>query len=104
MQQIIFEKIRERITSIQKQKNKAVRIAINGVEGVGKTTFAIALCQFLQSNELNAFHISIDGFHFNKAHRYQQGRNSAKGYYEDSYNEVAFVNEVLLASQKALLR
>jgi len=51
------------------------------------------------TNRLNFVQVSIDGFHFNKEKRYAQGRDSAKGYYEDSYDELAFVEKVLISSQ-----
>ena len=59
------------------------------------------LTSYLQVRGHSAIHVSIDGFHFNKAHRYRQGRDSALGYYEDSYHEQAFVEKVLLSSQEA---
>jgi uridine kinase len=99
-QEALFRKLSEAILLLQKQKNKPLRIAVNGIEGTGKTTFVLAFCAYLQRNGLDATHITIDGFHYNKKHRYQQGRNSARGYYEDSYNETSFVTKVLLASQK----
>ncbi|MTI32108.1 hypothetical protein [Xanthovirga aplysinae] len=95
----LFEKIEKGILFIKKQKEKPVRVAINGIEGTGKTVFAQNLTTFLVSRGLTAIQVSIDGFHFNKEVRYQQGRDSAKGYYEDSYNELAFVEKVLMASQ-----
>lgn len=98
-QEVLFRKLSETIALLQKQKNKPLRIAVNGIEGTGKTTFALALCAYLKENDLDAIHVTIDGFHYNKKHRYQQGINSAKGYYEDSYNEVSFVTKVLVASQ-----
>lgn len=99
-QNALFVKLKEEILRLQKLKEKPLRVAINGVEGAGKTTFAASFCTFLQRDGVGAIHVSIDGFHYNKAYRYQQGRNSAKGYYEDSYQEEAFVEKVLLASQK----
>ena len=95
----IFDIINNEIKKIFLKKNKPIRIAINGIEGTGKTVFAINLSQYLTQSNINATHISIDGFHNNKEYRYRQGRNSYKGYYEDSYNEIEFVNKVLISSQ-----
>lgn len=95
----IFEYIKKELIRIQSKKDKPIRVAINGIEGTGKTIFAKKLAFYLKWNHLNTVHISIDGFHFKKAHRYRQGRDSAKGYYEDSYDEQAFVDKVLLSSQ-----
>ena len=95
----IFELIKLRIEIIQSKKDKPTRIAINGVEGTGKTVFAEELTGYLNAVGKDAIQISIDGFHYNKEVRYRQGKNSAKGYYEDSYDEMAFVNKVLKATQ-----
>lgn len=95
----IFELIKERILSIRESKHKPIRMAINGIEGTGKTVFARKLAEYLNAKNINAIQVSIDGFHFNKEVRYKQGRDSAKGYYEDSYDEMAFVEKVLKSSQ-----
>lgn len=99
-QKELFRILAESIISLQEQSQKPLRVAINGIEGTGKTTFALSFCAFLEEMGLNALHVSIDGFHYHKKHRYQQGRNSARGYYEDSYDEKAFVTNVLVDSQK----
>lgn len=92
----IFE---QAIIGLQQKKSNPLRVAINGVEGTGKTMMAEKFTRYLQCQGMVAIHASIDGFHFNKAYRYRKGRNSAIGYYEDSYDELAFVEKVLLASQ-----
>jgi len=94
-----FETVKKRIIEIQSEKKKPTRIAINGIEGTGKTVFTERLTEYLNSNKMKAIQISIDGFHFNKEVRYKQGRDSAKGYYENSYDELTFVNKVLKSSQ-----
>jgi uridine kinase len=96
----VFKILKQRVLEIQRTKSKAVRVAINGIEGTGKTTFTEKFTSYLHSNQVNAIHITIDGFHNKKQIRYKQGRDSAKGYYEDSYNELAFTEKVLLSSQK----
>lgn len=101
-QEALFRKLSATIISLQKEKEKPLRIAVNGIEGTGKTTFVLKFCAYLQALNLNAISISIDGFHYNKKHRYQQGRSSAKGYYEDSYDENSFVTKVLVASQSKM--
>ncbi|MGB0884988.1 MAG: hypothetical protein ACPGR5_01040 [Chitinophagales bacterium] len=98
----VFEIIINSILVIQEKKKKPIRIAINGIEGTGKTVFAKKLVQFLNTQNLNAHQVSIDGFHFNKKYRYKQGGNSAKGYYEDSYDEKMFVEKVLKSSQSEI--
>ena len=95
----IFSLITENVLNIQKRKEKPVRIAINGIQGTGKTVFAEKLTNHLNLEKIKTIQVSIDGFHFNKKKRYKQGRHSAKGYYEDSYNELAFIEKVLESSQ-----
>ena len=92
-----FEIINNEIKKKFIKKNKPIRLGINGIEGTGKTTFAINLTKYLNEH-INAIHISIDGYHYNKAHRYKKGRDSYKGYYEDAYNEKDFVDKVLISS------
>lgn len=96
----IFSIIINEIRKIRKIKFKPIRIVVNGIEGTGKTTFSAALVTYLNRQNYVAHHVSIDGFHFNKEIRYRQGRDSASGYYEDSYDESAFVEKVLLRSQQ----
>lgn len=94
-----FEIIAHRIRAIQNVKSKPIRVAINGIEGTGKTVFAEKLSNYLTDKGFIAKQVTIDGFHFNKERRYRQGRDSGKGYYEDCYNEMSFVEKVLKASQ-----
>lgn len=42
-----------------------------------------------------AVHIDSDGFHHPRARRYQQGRESARGYYEDAYDFESLIDRVL---------
>ena len=95
----LFELIRGMLNSKFAQRTKPLRVAVNGIEGVGKTYFAKDLVRHLNDNGQTAIHVTIDGFHHPKKIRYRQGRDSANGYYEDSYNEAAFVEKVLKASQ-----
>lgn len=72
-----------------------VRVGIDGVDGSGKTMLADELVEPLQNRERNVIRVSIDGFHNLCEIRYQQGRGSPKGYYEDSFNHGAIVSDVL---------
>lgn len=94
-----FHLINETILAICERKTKPVRVAINGIEGTGKTFFARKLTEYLNARNISTIHVSIDGFHFKKEIRYKQGRDSAEGYYEDSYDEMAFIEKVLKSSQ-----
>jgi uridine kinase len=95
-----FEFIKTRTVELTGLKGKPVRLAINGIEGSGKTSFAVELVRYLVQEGIDAIHVSIDGFHRPKQYRYRQGRDSARGYYEDAYDEAAFVEKVLVSSQE----
>jgi uridine kinase len=71
------------------------RVAIDGITGAGKTTFAGRLAAAFQERGRTVLHVSMDGFHHPRAVRYRQGRGSADGYYEDAY-DFAAVRGVLL--------
>ena len=99
-----FEILEKRVTELMASKDKPVRVAVNGIEGSGKTSFVLELVHYLVQQGIQAVHVGIDGFHNQKSYRYRQGRDSAQGYFEDSYNEAAFVEKVLLASQEDVPR
>jgi len=63
-----------------------VRVAVDGVDGAGKTTFADELADALKSYGKSVIRTSIDDFHNPRAVRYQRGRGSSEGFYLDSYN------------------
>ena len=75
----LFNLIKNRLKIILNKNNKPIRVAINGIEGTGKTVFSIKLSQYLNQKNINSINISIDGFHNNKEYRYRQGRYSYKG-------------------------
>jgi|SRR5690606_3622051 len=61
-----FSMIHKTVKLKIRNKNKPIRIAVNGIEGTGKTTFAVNFVEYLKARNVAAFHVSIDGFHFNK--------------------------------------
>ena len=73
---------------------KILRIAIDGVDGAGKTTFADELAAFLSSKN-KIIRASVDGFHNPKAVRYRRGRDSPEGFFLDSYNYEEFRKSLL---------
>lgn len=72
-----------------------LRVAIDGVDGAGKTHFAGELGLLLSASGRDVIRASVDGFHHPKEARYRLGRGSPKGFYGDSYDYEAF-KEVLL--------
>jgi uridine kinase len=69
--------------------DRTIRVAVDGVDGAGKTTFADELGASVSALGRPTIRASVDSFHNPKAVRYRQGRHSPKGFFEDSYNYVA---------------
>ncbi len=59
-------------------------MAIDGVDGVGKTCFADELAELVSFRQV--IRASVDGFHHPRRLRYRQGKDSPEGYFADSYN------------------
>jgi uridine kinase len=74
---------------------RVVRVAVDGIDGAGKTCFADELAQRLVGCGRVPIRASVDGFHHPAAVRYQRGRRSPDGFYRDSY-DYALLAEVLL--------
>lgn len=72
-----------------------VRVAIDGVDASGKTTFADELAPVLTALGRPVIRASIDGFHNPAALRRRRGALSPEGYFHDSFNYPALV-ELLL--------
>lgn len=67
-----------------------VIIAVDGVDGAGKTEFAGALAAQLGIGHRAVFRASIDDFHQPRARRYARGKDSPEGFYRDSYDYPTF--------------
>lgn len=63
-----------------------VRVAVDGVDGAGKTTFADELGACLRRRGRAVVRVSVDGFHRPQVDRYRLGRDSPEGFYRDSYD------------------
>ncbi|MGM4964406.1 uridine kinase [Tardiphaga sp. 1201_B9_N1_1] len=74
---------------------RTARVAIDGVDGAGKTTFADELASLVAAEGRSVVRASVDGFHNPKAVRYQRGRHSPEGFFEDSYNYSALKRYLL---------
>lgn len=74
-------------TAIANKVNSAtLRVAIDGVDGAGKSTFADELWVMLCGEGVRIIRASLDGFHNPKIIRYRKGRYSPEGFYHDSYD------------------
>src|SRR6478609_8035598 len=67
-----------------------VIIAIDGLDGAGKTVFADGLAEVFAEAGSAVFRAGIDGFHRARAERYLRGRRSPEGFYLDSYDYATF--------------
>lgn len=64
-------------------------VAIDGVDGAGKTVFADAWSDVLRERGAHVLRATIDDFLRPKNERYARGRDSAEGYYRDSHDLAA---------------
>ena len=62
------------------------RVAIDGVDGVGKTMLAEELVEPLARTGRQVLRASVDGLHRPRAARYQRGVDSGEGYFLDSFD------------------
>ncbi|MCP1123317.1 hypothetical protein NKR74_08210 [Bacillus sp. 3103sda1] len=76
--------------------NHPVRVGVSGITASGKTTFANELAKEIQNQGRKVIRTSIDYFHHPRAIRYSQGKESAKGYYEDAHDYKAFSERLLM--------
>lgn len=88
-----LEQIAERISNIERPH--PVRVGIDGIENSGKTTLANELAPHIESLGRHVIRATVDLFHAPRAVRYRQGRESAKGYYEDSFDYDSFNDRLL---------
>ena len=71
------------------------RVAVDGVDGAGKTTFADALAALLVPAGRQVIRASVDDFHRPERLRYARGRDSPEGFYLDSYDHEALRERLL---------
>ncbi|MFI8567953.1 hypothetical protein ACIGGF_15485 [Rhodococcus sp. NPDC078407] len=81
---------------LSRPQGHPLRVAIDGVTASGKSTCARWLVDAVAAHGRPAVHVTMDGFHHRRAHRYRQGRASALGYYQDAYDFDALCRHVLI--------
>jgi len=72
-----------------------LRVAVDGVDAAGKTTFADELAAWLEPHYRQIIRASVDDFHLPKTIRRKRGELSPEGFYYDSYNYDALVSNLL---------
>jgi uridine kinase len=83
----LFTELAQRLVAVS--PDRTIRAAIDGVDGAGKTKFADELGGSVSALGRPVIRASVDGFHNPRVVRYQRGRHSPEGYFEDSYNYAA---------------
>ena len=81
--------------AVELAPDRIVRLAIDGVDGAGKTTFANELADAIGDLRRPVIRASVDGFHNPRAIRYARGRHSPVGFFEDSYNYTLLRQDLL---------
>lgn len=72
-----------------------VLVAIDGVDGAGKTRFADDLAAVLAGRGRPVIRASVDDFHRPRKERYRRGARSPLGYWLDSYDYDALRDDLL---------
>ena len=70
-------------------------VAIDGVDGAGKTSFAADLAAELTDSGLTVIRVSFDDFLNPPEVRYAKGRTSPEGFIADTYDYERFIDDVL---------
>ncbi len=65
---------------------RITRVAVDGVDGAGKSTFADELAEALAPSGRQVVRASVDDFHRPRDLRHARGRDSPEGFFEDSYD------------------
>ena len=85
--------VAERIATIQ--LGHPLRVAIDGIDGAGKTFFADELADGLATAGRQIIRAGVDGFHRPRRERYALGRLSPQGYYQDAYDYPRLIADLL---------
>ena len=80
----VVDSVAQQIEAIN--TGRPVCIGIDGIDTAGKTTFADELAAILSRNSRQVIRASVDGFHNPRTVRYQRGKLSPDGYYQDTFN------------------
>jgi uridine kinase len=90
----VLHRVASRIAAVRRPH--PVRVAIDGVDAAGKTTFADDLAPVIEDLGRPVIRASVDGFHHPAATRRRRGPLSPEGYFQDSFNHPALREALLL--------
>lgn len=89
----VLENIAQKILCVNRPH--PVRVAIDGVDGAGKTALADELVGPIRAAGRPVIRVSVDGFHNPRNKRYRLGRHSPEGYFRDSFDYDALITGLL---------
>jgi uridine kinase len=89
----VLEHLADAVVSVQRAH--PVRVAVDGIDAAGKTTLADDLAPLVAARGFPVVRASIDGFHRTRLERYRRGRDSAEGYFRDSFDLPVLRRELL---------
>jgi uridine kinase len=78
-------------------------VAVDGVDGAGKTVFANSLARRLEVLGRPVIRAGIDGFHNPRSVRYRRGKDSPEGFFLDSFNYDSLKKDLWRRSARAPL-
>ena len=78
------------------ERDHPTRVAVDGIDAAGKTVFADELKPLLEKRGRAVIRGGVDGFHNPRRLRYIRGRLDPEGYYLDSFNYRALLDNLLL--------
>ena len=71
-------------------------VAVDGVDGGGKTTFCDELAEVLRARGRVVVRASVDDFHHPRGIRWRRGRTSPEGFFLDSFDYERFAGHLLV--------
>ena len=80
---------------VARRTASVLRVAIDGIDGAGKTTFADEVAAVLDGRGGRVIRATTDSFHHPQAVRYRKGRYSPEGFYRDSHDLDALETNLL---------
>ncbi|MDF2581213.1 MAG: tmk 1 [Microbacterium sp.] len=84
----LWRELRDRVR--RRNAGGRVIVAVDGLDGAGKTVFADGLAEVFAETGDAVFRAGIDGFHRPRSERYLRGRHSPEGLYRDSFDYATF--------------
>lgn len=91
----VITQVAEVIIEAKQRSSEAVLVAIDGIDGSGKSTFADEVAAELAARGVPALRSTIDSFHNPRDVRWKRGKSSPLGFYLDSHDLDAVQNLLL---------